>query len=356
MSLKDIEKLKEKVEKDPNSRSFVPLAEEYRKEGMLDEAVNVLLNGIEKQPGYTTARVSLGKIYYEKGMLDEARAAFEDVIKSVPDNLYAFKKLAEIYRDIGEKELAIKSFKTVLKLNPMDEDAFNQLNDIEKTGIEAEVPEEAPAAEITAPEEDAAPAEETIKEVIFEKAITEEEMPEAFHDEDELAAFKDSIFGIKEEVPAASEDVLPADEDIDILDEPVETDEEEISFGDVDASPDEDSTEFPDMQAESQEEGFAGGIHAPGAVMDLTEEGPAEAGLTLEDADRHIADGNYFDAMTVLKNILSSNPDDRKALQRVEELRSLLKLLGKDKEVLIARLNNFLEGLIKRRDEFFRRS
>src|SRR5512135_822178 len=124
MSLKDIAKLKERVDKDPNSKLFVPLAEEYRKEGMLDEAIAVLLSGIERQPGYMSARVSLGKIYLEKGMMNEARAEFESVIKSIPDNLYAHKKLAEIYRDLGEKGLSLRSYKTVLNLNALDDDAI----------------------------------------------------------------------------------------------------------------------------------------------------------------------------------------------------------------------------------------
>src|SRR5512147_3097157 len=105
MSLKDIEKLKERVDKDPNSKLFVPLAEEYRKEGMLDDAISVLLTGIERQPGYMSARVSLGKIYLEKGMMKEARSEFENVVSIIPDNLYAQKKLAEIYKGLGEAGL-----------------------------------------------------------------------------------------------------------------------------------------------------------------------------------------------------------------------------------------------------------
>jgi tetratricopeptide (TPR) repeat protein len=124
MSLKDIEKLKEKLEKDPNSKLFVPLSEEYKKEGKLDEAINVLLSGIEKQPGYMSARVALGKIYLEKEMPKEAQAEFEQVIKAIPDNLYAHKKLADIYRATGDIEQAVRSYKTVLKLNAMDEDAL----------------------------------------------------------------------------------------------------------------------------------------------------------------------------------------------------------------------------------------
>ena len=101
MALEDIDKLKEKVKKDPNSKLFVPLAEEYRKTGMLDEAISVLMAGITSQPGYTSARVSLGKIYLEKKMAPAAKEEFEKVISAIPDNLFAHKKLAEIYRDSG---------------------------------------------------------------------------------------------------------------------------------------------------------------------------------------------------------------------------------------------------------------
>jgi tetratricopeptide (TPR) repeat protein len=131
MAAKDIEKLKEKFDKDPNSKLFLPLAEEYRKEGMLEEAIDVLQKGLEKHVTYTSARVLLGKTYLEKGMMDESRKEFESVIKIVPDNLFAHKKLAELYRDTGETDLAIKAFKTVLKLNPMDEESISHLKDIE---------------------------------------------------------------------------------------------------------------------------------------------------------------------------------------------------------------------------------
>jgi tryptophanyl-tRNA synthetase len=49
--------------------------------------------------------------------------------------------------------------------------------------------------------------------------------------------------------------------------------------------------------------------------------------------------------------LLTSNPGDTAVLQRVEELKSLLKLLGKDKEEMVARLETFLKGIRKRRDE-----
>jgi len=120
-----------RVEKDPNSRLFLPLAEEYRKSGMPDEAISVILSGLERQPGYTSARVALGRIYLEKNMIEEARDEFEKVVSAIPDNLFSHKKLAEIYHERRETHKAIHEYKKVIQLNPLDEDAKMSLEEIE---------------------------------------------------------------------------------------------------------------------------------------------------------------------------------------------------------------------------------
>ena len=135
MSSEEIERLKEKIEKDPNSKLFVPLAEEYKKARMYDEAIDALIKGLERQPAYLSARVSLGKIYIERGMFADAMAEFEKVIAAIPENLYAHKKLAEIYRELGDKDKAMREFRTVLKLNPLDEWAATSLSSLEKEPV-----------------------------------------------------------------------------------------------------------------------------------------------------------------------------------------------------------------------------
>lgn len=122
MSPDEIERLRIKIEKDPTSRLFLPLAEEYRKSGMPDEAISVLQLGLERNPGYTSAIVALGRIYLEKNMLYEARAKFEEVVSVVTGNLFVHRKLADIYMELGEKEKALAEYKEVLRLNPRDEE------------------------------------------------------------------------------------------------------------------------------------------------------------------------------------------------------------------------------------------
>jgi hypothetical protein len=58
--------------KDKNGRNFIPVAEDYIRKGLLDEAIDLLKEGVERYPGYLSARVSLGKAYLEKGLINEA--------------------------------------------------------------------------------------------------------------------------------------------------------------------------------------------------------------------------------------------------------------------------------------------
>ncbi len=278
MALEDIEKLKEKVKKDPNSKLFLPLAEEYRKKGMLDEAISVLMTGITRQPGYASARVSLGKIYLEKKMSPAAKEEFEKVISAIPDNLFAHKKLAEIYRDSGEKERAIGEYKVVLKLNPLDEDAVSNLETLQRGHMQEEG--------ITAPE--SAPEEFTVQG---------DEAPY-------IAQPPSSFEAVKEEKAPVAESL-------------------------------------PDSP--------------------LTEED--KGAYSLNDAEQFISIGDYMKAMSIYKEMLSVNPQNKYVMQEVEELRMLLKMLGKDKEVVATRnravidkLETFGKRLKENKDEFFRSS
>jgi tetratricopeptide (TPR) repeat protein len=278
MAREDIERLQQKIAKDPDSKLFVPLAEEYKKAGMVDEAINVLVQGLEKQPNYLSARVSLGKIYMGKGLLNEARDEFQKVIAIIPDNLYAHKKLAEIYQELGERDNAMKELHSVLNLNPTDEWAVSNLSAIEQEP--QQIPEEKPY-EIPLATEDEEPAEMPLQAASGEEV---KYMIEEQRDEEQAAA----------EQP----------------------DEEEISS-------------FEDTLQE-----------------------PAPVHIA-PDAETYIKQGNYNAAMNTYKTILSEDPENKQVLQRVAELKALLKMLGKDQEAHILKLEGFLEGIKKRRNEFF---
>ena len=371
MSLKDIEKLKERVDKDPNSKLFVPLAEEYRKEGMVEEAIKVLHDGLERQPGYMSARVALGKIYLEKDMRKEAQQEFENVIKAIPDNLYAQKKLAEICRDSGQRDLAIKSYRTVLKLNAMDEDALNNLHELEDSGPEEQAAEEAIALEVLG--EEPGGGEGALAEEVVSTGPSPEEhdavtAPPVY---DDLSAFKGSLFGEKgqddeEEIVIIDEEA--EEESDDMLEEEIGSAGEQTAPLDIYVPPKQEDyrprgvTEdiMPEKFARTvNEEEMPAGPMAPEPVKAAdapflsAETTKRDVEGIIRDADRMIAEGNYAGALNIYKRFLSDNPDEKKVRQRVEELRAFLKMTGKDKEALIERLDAFLAGVKKGRDGFF---
>lgn len=111
-------------------RFFIPIAEEYIKSGMLDEAISVLKEGLQAYPNYLGARVSLGRAYLEKGMIQEAMKEFEHVVQVSPDNLFAYRKLVSIYKDLGRINDAIKACETLLVFSPKDQEVAALLSNL----------------------------------------------------------------------------------------------------------------------------------------------------------------------------------------------------------------------------------
>jgi tetratricopeptide (TPR) repeat protein len=129
--ISEIAKLTERIAKDPKSKLFVPLAEEYKKAGDVEMSIHVLTEGLKNNPGYITARSFLGKLLYEKGDLSGAQTEFEEVVKAIPDNLMAQRKLGDLYVLQDRPADALKHYKIVLSLNPRDQETALLVSDAE---------------------------------------------------------------------------------------------------------------------------------------------------------------------------------------------------------------------------------
>jgi len=127
----EIEKLTERIAKDPKSKLFVPLAEEYKKTGDIEMAIQVLTDGLKSNPGYVTARSFLGRLLLDKGDLGGAQKELEEVIKAIPDNLLAQRKLGDLYVLQGRGSDALQRYKAALALNPADKELPSLLVDLE---------------------------------------------------------------------------------------------------------------------------------------------------------------------------------------------------------------------------------
>ena len=97
-----IEELRRRVQSDPASIAFAALAEEYRRAGQYEEAIDTCKAGLQRHPAYLSAHVTLGRALIEVNRFDEAREELEYVLKVAPENLAAIRGLAEIHHRKGE--------------------------------------------------------------------------------------------------------------------------------------------------------------------------------------------------------------------------------------------------------------
>jgi tetratricopeptide (TPR) repeat protein len=93
---KRLDDLRRRVEKDPASIAFAPLAEELRRAGEHDEAVRVCRAGLAYHPTYLSAHVTLGRALIELNQYPDARKEFEYVLLAAPDNLLARKGMNDL--------------------------------------------------------------------------------------------------------------------------------------------------------------------------------------------------------------------------------------------------------------------
>ena len=345
----EIARLSALLARDPNSKLFMPLAEEYIKAGMAEEAVMTLEDGLKANPFYMSAKVLLGKAYMEKNDLEDARVQFEQVVKVVPDNLLAHRKLGEIYRVQGNRENAVRSYRMITLLNPKDEDAKRLLAELESGALIASPPAPEPAQ--------AEPETEPVVEIV-----------EAVPEEDEAAVPEviASEFSVEADVYAIDEDAAASDEGQDWLKEQRPEEAAEISapkksgyaldlsqaaglediFGTSASASGKDEPQSHEGVYEINDLS-AGGMSAgvPEAAPPVHEEPTEDAAVfdaefaPVEDAkegrepfetetlaELYIAQGFYGRAITIYKNMLLLEPRNLVLKQKLEELYQLEKL------------------------------
>ena len=114
--------LRRRVQEDPASIVFAQLAEELRRHGANDEAVEVCRAGLAHHPDDLTARVTLGRALIELDRLDEAFTELTAVLDAAPGNLPAIRALAEIYQRRGLLSEALVHYRRALQLAQPDYD------------------------------------------------------------------------------------------------------------------------------------------------------------------------------------------------------------------------------------------
>jgi pentatricopeptide repeat protein len=117
--------------KNPRSKVFAPLAESFRKLGMLDDAFKILRDGIRNHPNYTLGYIVLAHCYYDQQKYELTYNTLRPIISQNADNISLQKIFAQACIHLGHLEEALDTFKYLLFMNPRDKFFAEQVKKLE---------------------------------------------------------------------------------------------------------------------------------------------------------------------------------------------------------------------------------
>ncbi len=125
-----------KYQEDPNSRVFAPLAEAYRKAGLIDEAIEIATDGLKLHPHFIGGRVALARALFEKKRYTDVIRELDVVLEDAPDNLVAQRLRAESCLMLGRAQEALESYKMLLYFSPSDQETAQLVKELESAAYE----------------------------------------------------------------------------------------------------------------------------------------------------------------------------------------------------------------------------
>lgn len=134
-----VQLLKE-FQKNPRSLVFVPLAESYRSEGLTQQALAILEEGLSYHPGLASAILSQARCLLDLRRYADALEVVRQAIAQNPQNIKAYKIQSEIYTRLGQRKAAIRSLTNVVLLYPQDVEAVRALEQLENFETRQNVP------------------------------------------------------------------------------------------------------------------------------------------------------------------------------------------------------------------------
>jgi len=127
-----IQELRRRVQQDPATLAFAPLAEELRRAGQTAEAVTVCQAGLSLHPQYLSARATLGRALIEAGDLESALIELTTVLGGAPENLTALRGVAEIHERRGDIFEALVKYRLALTLSGRDPELQRVIHELER--------------------------------------------------------------------------------------------------------------------------------------------------------------------------------------------------------------------------------
>ena len=118
-------------EKDKSTQLFAPLAEAYRKMGLLKQALEVCESGLEHHPNFISGLVAYAGVLYDLENYEKAKKVLDKATTQNPDNILAQFLLGKTLLKQKKPKEALNAFKMVLFLAPHHEEAGKQVKKLE---------------------------------------------------------------------------------------------------------------------------------------------------------------------------------------------------------------------------------
>lgn len=207
----EIEDYSRKLARDPKSLVFAQLAEAYRRNNMLDEAVTTCLQGLHFHPDYVTARLILGRAYRQKNIFPEAKAEFLKFLEVNPDHILVRNLLAEILVQEREYAQAKEEYEKVLAIEPENATAREGITEVNTrlatVAPAEEIPEEETPETAKVPSESAAEIPSYIPSFSLEDFSLPEKKEEGFRPSISFSEEVGEVFG-ETELPEKKTEVI----------------------------------------------------------------------------------------------------------------------------------------------------
>ena len=123
----EIEKLEQRFAENRRGRTFAPLADAYRKAGLIDNAIELCQEGLKVHPDYVSAWIVYGRCLLDKKDDPGAHGVYQKVLGLDPENVLALKTLAEIAERGNRPDEAAGWLGRLLSADPMNGDAAEAL-------------------------------------------------------------------------------------------------------------------------------------------------------------------------------------------------------------------------------------
>lgn len=284
-----IDKYSEILEKNPKSRVFAPLAEVYRKMGLVKQALNILREGIRQNPDYVLGYVGLAHCYFDMGEDSLAYTTIKPYIDTNKENLLLQKLYGDICLKINHREEALSTFKLLLFMNPKNVYFAEKVKELEDSLYPS------PGGN-------------------FDYIITEQP-----------AEDKSNFFNV-EKIDAGSDSF---DEWVEVKFNPENDEVENLSETDIDSWSVEKEVELDDVVEDEPIE-FATEL--------IDQDGEEETGsvYTQTLVDLYCSQGHTDKAVSILEKIIELNPKDQSAIKRLNELEMDLLKPSKNKSKSLA--------------------